>query len=255
MKYLYNFWFNQFKNFALLLFIISCQNKYALQYTRPHNYQVKADSILVPEPNTQKLIMPYKNKLDSLMNKVLIIADDVFEKKLPTGTLGSMFCDVVFNYAMGLNLNVKPDFCLMNNGGLRIPTIQKGPVSINTAYELMPFENELVIVVLDGKNCKKLFTSIAQAGGAPVSNLKMHISNNDAQNIIIGNMPFDENKSYNILTSDYLANGGDKADALTKATNVISLNIKLRDAFIYELENMNKKGLTLKAPTDERITK
>lgn len=190
------------------------------------------------------------------MQKELIYCEDDLYKKLPTGSLGSMFCDVLLNYAYNLNTEPKPDFCLMNHGGLRIPFIPKGIITVNTAFELMPFENELVIVTLEGIYCKKLFESIAIAGGAPVSGLKMTITpNQEAKNILINNAEFDENKTYHILTSDYLANGGDKADALTQAIQVKSLNIKIRDAFISQLQKMHHQGLTIKATNDERIIK
>jgi len=198
--------------------------------------------------------LPYKQKLDSSMSEVLIYAENDFVKKTHCGSLGSMFCDVLMGYMQNNHTDFKIDFCLLNNGGLRIPFIAKGAITTNTAFELMPFENELVILELSAEQCQQLFNDIANSGGAPVSGVTFNIENKTARQILIGNLPLNPNKNYYLLTSDYLANGGDKAEVLTNALSKKTLNTKIRDAFILQLRHMNSKGLTLKAPTDERIT-
>ena len=43
------------------------------------------------------------------------------------------------------------DIVLLNNGGIR-SIISKGPISEKTAFELMPFENSIVVVKLKGSS-------------------------------------------------------------------------------------------------------
>ena len=45
---------------------------------------------------------------------------------------------------------------MMNAGGLRAP-ISKGVVTVQNAFSLMPFENDLVVVKLSGEKVKMLF--------------------------------------------------------------------------------------------------
>lgn len=213
------------------------------------NNQSELDSVAF------KTILPYKNQLESKMNEVIGLTESDLIKKLPTGSLGSLFCDAMMDYNKRVNNTLTAaDFCLMNHGGIRIGSIGKGQITVNTAYELMPFENELVILALDGKYCLDLFNTIAEGGGAPVSGVRFKIVDNKPTDIFINGNAFNINNTYYVLTSDYLANGGDKADAMKHAIKQIPLGVKIRDAFIDELKHKHKNGITLQAPTDERIT-
>ena len=41
--------------------------------------------------------------------------------------------------------DLNPDFCILNNGGFR-SSLNKGPVNIGDIFQIMPFENYLVIL-------------------------------------------------------------------------------------------------------------
>jgi hypothetical protein len=66
-------------------------------------------------------------------------------------------------------------------------------------------------------------------------------------------MPFDSTRSYNVVTSDYLANGGDQYFFLTEARKE-SLNLKIRDVVISYVEQQHRKGNTITARLDNRIS-
>lgn len=240
--------------FCLLWIVLGCSPSLKITNSSKRLFAVTGDSLITADKAANALIAHYKLHLDSSMNELVITASTDLEKKLPTGSLGSVFCDVVLAYAKQYQPSTI-DFCLMNHGGLRIPVIYKGDITLRTIYELMPFENELELVTISGKKCKELLDVIAQNNGAPVSGIRFKIINERAEQIFINSEPFDINKDYTVLTSDYLANGGDKADALLNPVKRTSLQIKLRDALLVQLKSMHKKSLTLKAPNDERITR
>lgn len=240
---------------TLIAFLASCAPKLAKVGSSQKLIKITANNQSVPDSTIYKFILPYKHQLDSKMKEVIGVTESDLTKKLPTGSLGSIFCDALIDYTKRVN-NTLPavDFCLMNHGGIRIGSISKGPITVNTAYELMPFENELVILKLDGNYCLELFNTIAAEGGAPVSGIRFKIADNKPTDIFINGMAFNVNKTYYILTSDYLANGGDKAEAMKHASQLIPLGVKIRDAFIDELKHKHKNGITIQAPADERIT-
>jgi 2',3'-cyclic-nucleotide 2'-phosphodiesterase (5'-nucleotidase family) len=182
-----------------------------------------------------------------------MVASEDLRKEQPEGSLGNMVCDVLMRYAK--EKGVKPDFCLLNNGGLRIPTIYKGDIFVRTIYELMPFDNQLVLLKVKGSKCAELFELIAQSNGVPVSGLQMTIADGKPTQVKIQQNDFDVNKDYWVLTSDYLANGGDKANALKDPTEWKDLSIKIRDVLIVQLKEMYYSGETLQAIKDGRITK
>jgi 2',3'-cyclic-nucleotide 2'-phosphodiesterase (5'-nucleotidase family) len=242
------------RNFYLLGLIIlfACHSPKKAVLTKSNSITIVKDSVPEADSTALVLINKYKKHLDKQMNEV--IAESIFDlkKELPEGALGNMVSDVLMKFAKRKPEN-KPDFCVLNHGGLRIPVIYKGEISIRTVFELLPFENMLVMVELKGEDCQKLFDLIADSKGAPVAGITMIIKNGKAEEVKINGENFDPNKTYKILTSDYIANGGDHADMMKNAVSTFQYDIKLRDAVIQELRLLTKDGGKLINQKDGRI--
>lgn len=238
--------------FLLSILFLACQSPQQVQSLQATHYRVSKDSVAA-DLKVTAMIAPYKNRLDSLMNIDIIHAEGEFKKDQPEGSLGNMVCDVLMRYAT--QQGYSPDLCLMNNGGLRIPVIYKGSVSVRTIYELMPFENQLLLLKIKGMKMQELLETIAATGGAPVAGIKMEIDNRNISSLTIQGKPLDVSKDYWVLTSDYLANGGDKADALKDPLEVKDLNKLIRDVLIETLAAMDTEGAHLVPITDGRISK
>ncbi|MBI4931896.1 MAG: 5'-nucleotidase C-terminal domain-containing protein [Bacteroidetes bacterium] len=207
----------------------------------------KDDSLMLTE------IAPYKIKLDATMNEMLAISEQVLLKDQPEGLLGNFTADVVLSKAKEYcNDSCSVDLCVLNNGGLRNP-LPKGNITRGNVFQLMPFENEMIFLTMNGGDVKDLFDFIANKGGMPVAGMTMKIKNNMADEVMIGGKPFDITKSYTVVTSDYLAGGGDNMTFFEKASRKIILGKKLRDAIIEYLQDENKKRNTIKVKKDGRI--
>jgi 2',3'-cyclic-nucleotide 2'-phosphodiesterase (5'-nucleotidase family) len=98
----------------------------------------------------------------------------------------------------------------LNNGGIR-SIIPKGNVTARTAYEVMPFENSTVVLAISGKVVLEIVDYIiSEKKPHPLSGMSFTInSDGKPSNIKIGNNNLEEEKVYYVVTSDYLANGGD----------------------------------------------
>ena len=116
-------------------------------------------------------------------------------------------------------------------GGIRQPQLPAGNVTIGNIFELMPFDNMIVLLALDGKTTKQFLDIMAASGGLPVSGVRYEINNETANNITFNGVPFNENKTYTLAISDYLANGGDKLELLKKFKQQSTAKL-IRDAFI-----------------------
>jgi 2',3'-cyclic-nucleotide 2'-phosphodiesterase (5'-nucleotidase family) len=242
----------------------ACAPKLTLTNTQTQNIKINKDSLQMRDELAFKTIAPYKARLDSSMNEVLCYNNQDLKKDLPEGTLGNFVCDELMAFAYKqinflsltnkLNTNIGPRFCVYNNGGLRVGSIAKGNITVGKIFELAPFENELVVVTLEGKYCKQLFDLMAQNNGSPCSKeLRFDIENNKAVNITIEGQPFDESKIYFILTNDYVASGGDKTEPMKYAKSVTSLNLMVREALIQQLRNRNKSAQPINIQLDGRI--
>ena len=235
------------------IFFCSCSTPYAVTKSNREEYAIN-DKITV-DSSIIKMYSPYKAALDNEMNTIIGYTDVSLVKKssLPESLLGNFFADAVFNQAKKINPNI--DFALPStNGGLR-NDVAKGPIAVSTIFELMPFENEAVVFNLKGKDVFEMLKFIAASGGQPVAGLKMNIKNNLPEHIFIGGKEFDVAKDYVVLTSDYIASGGDGTKGFANPIAKKVLGLKIRDALLKEVREMQSAGKKINTQLDGRITK
>ncbi len=233
-----------------VLVFISCNRHYVVQNNQYQQYGIgqkePADSSLI------RYYLPYKEKMETEMKRVLGVADHELTKSTAPETLiGDFYADAVL--AEGLKLNPNIQFSMpTTKGGIRNP-LPKGNLTVERIFELMPFENELVVLKLSGAGVKKLIDFVVSSGGQPVSGLRMKIKNNVAYDITIAGKPFDINKDYTVLTSDYLANSGDDQRVFSNPIERANLGKKVRDVLIDYIVGQTKNGKTINTQLDGRI--
>ena len=81
----------------------------------------------------------------------------------------------------------------------------------------------------------------------------MGIKDDKAVDILVNNMPFDESKNYCVVTSDYLANGGDKMSFFNDPIKKVNINYLVRDAIIFYIKEQNSKKKVIDSKLDKRI--
>ena len=217
---------------------------------------IRVDSINSPkkDESIEKLIAPYKKVIDQEMNQVIAISDQELKVDNPEGTLNDFIADLILDESKKSYAkisNEKIDMCLLNTGGLRL-SLPKGNITKGNIFELMPFENELVVVSMRGEDVKQMCDYIAKVNGQPVSGLRMTISNHHATQIFIQNEALDNAKTYRLVTSDYLSQGNDNMSFFNPSLKIEYLKIKVRDAIINYLSHLPKKYI-IKVQPDNRI--
>ena len=106
--------------------------------------QTKIDSNIKADESILKYYEPYKRALDSQMSSVLVVSSVELTKGQPESNLSNLFSDAIATTCK--NRNVLFDFALpTTNGGIRT-NLPKGDITLRSAFELMPFENELVVL-------------------------------------------------------------------------------------------------------------
>jgi 2',3'-cyclic-nucleotide 2'-phosphodiesterase (5'-nucleotidase family) len=100
----------------------------------------------------------------------------------------------------------------------------------------MSFENEAVLMEINGASLKKILDFSASRGGDPVAGVRFVIRNNAATEIFVNGKALDETKTYVFLTNDYLANGGDNFEFL-KRIDRTGNNLKIRDLLFRYFES------------------
>lgn len=237
--------------FSLLISSYSCAHKTLVTDLTETHYIINKTDV---DSVTYKTILPYKLNHDELMNKVIAKSEDSFVKADVESTLGNLFCDAVIYETKLLlgNDSSMLDVAIFNKGGLR-NSLPKGNMTIGNVFELMPFDNELILLKLSGSQFKDMCEKIVEKGGIPVGGMRMVMKGTHATDITVKGKPFDESKDYWVVTSDYLANGGDNYIFFKNAKERKLMNIKLRDVVINFCTHMTEQGKILKPYLDGRI--
>lgn len=198
-------------------------------------------------------LAPIKAQLNATMSGVIGVAAESMTGHQPESLLSNWTSDAILHAANAL-MNEPIHVAIMNMGGLRCE-IPKGDITLWKMFELMPFDNELVILTLTGNDLKDLCDGFAADGGQGVAGLRFQIKNDKAQNILVAGEPIDVNKEdYKIAVSNYLAEGNDRMIALTRCTNTMTTGLKLRDLFVDFVKEETAQGREIKSQLDGRIT-
>lgn len=246
-----------FLSVSILLntFLTSCQ-KNNIQIKKIKGKQIPINTSFNSDSVFTQIITPYKKKLQHKIDKILCYNPTILtrEEKDLESSLGNLYADICFQKAdsiFHLETGNHIDFALFNYGGIRT-TIPKGNITVKNIFELMPFENKLVVTKLSGMQTQKLFNYLENRKEAhPISHLKLEIKDDVLHKILIQNKPFDPSKSYFVLTHDYLQHGGDSMAFFKNPQNLFNTQYKVRDAIIAYLNSID----TLKTTTDNRFIK
>lgn len=241
---------------ALILSLGACGKGYQVINSTSENTVVEED--LSTGNSLEPIVTPYESDLIDQMDEVLNTSQVDMEIGIPEGLLGDFVADLVLSRARQ-EYEQFVDISILNNGGLRAPIV-KGEVTRGDIFELMPFENELVVLEMSAEKLMEMFEYIKEKSvvesaksGVPVGGMRMQITSESIDRVEIGIVAFDENKTYRVVTTDYLAAGGDQMFFFKDPIKYSNLNLKLRDSIIEHIAALGKKGIALNLALDGRI--
>ena len=132
------------------------------------------------------------------------------------------------------------DFAFLNLGGVRAD-IKSGPVTYRNIFEVMPFDNMLVSFRCTGEFLRRIIETRVEGGrhGLVVSGVNVVYSKkrpnfDRVTSLKIGGEPWDKNKIYTCVTTDFLLQGNAGLTLLTQVPeeDIIRHETNLRDAIV-----------------------
>ena len=219
------------------LWLSACAPK-GFQNTGIEAHKTTIDSRLPGAPDIESFIAPYRQAINKDLDSILAYALETFDKSQGKGstTIGNLLAQATLQKASALfatRHNLRVDACLLNHGGIR-SIIAEGPVTKRTAFEVMPFENSLVVVALKGTQLQEMANYlIREKKPHPMANITVkYVTNRLRNEIYINNEPVLPEKTYYIATMDYLLNGGDSMTFFAQNEGVYDLKYKMRELYI-----------------------
>lgn len=200
------------------------------------------------------MLKNYRDSVDKNMDEVFAVSKDELLKELPNSTLGNFLADA-YLWAAAKHINRPVDVAFMNHGGIRINRISAGKITRRNIFEVMPFDNALVIIEIKGSLLQSYLDFLAaDGGGGGVAGLSYQIQDKKAVNVLVGGLPLDPNKSYIMANSDYAVDGGGGFNAF-KTMQQNRTNYLQRDAILDYCIMHKAAGKQVVVEQPKRITK
>ncbi len=240
---------------GLLIGLVACQQKeHKVTYQEGSNILI--DATTATDSGMMEKVAPYKADIDAKMNTIIGRSKKELLADKPESPLSNFVSDVIQHQAQAYLIQHKMDsipvVSLMNIKGLRAP-IPLGDITIRNIFEVMPFENEIVLLALPGDSILSLFKYLGTSEGDGIAGASVVYDGTKLREVLLDNKAIDPKKNYFLATSDYLANGGDHYHMIMNASFKRKINMKLREAIIEEIQDLSDKDLDVDANVEGRI--
>jgi 2',3'-cyclic-nucleotide 2'-phosphodiesterase (5'-nucleotidase family) len=242
---------------TLTLFIaVSCKIK------KYNNYLIEGKKIEIASKYInneiiETYISPYRAHINTDLDSVISFTNETLDKTKGEwqSNIGNFMADACMELATPVfkkQQNKQIDIVLLNSGGIR-SIIPKGNISKRNAFEVMPFENSLIVVALKGEEIMEMAKHIIKEKKPhPLNGIKIFLNKeNTITKVLFDNKSIENNRIYYVATADYLANGGDNMTFFLKNEGTFDLNYKIRNVLI----DYFFKYKTIQVSTIERIIK
>jgi 2',3'-cyclic-nucleotide 2'-phosphodiesterase (5'-nucleotidase family) len=136
-----------------------------------------------------------------------------------------------------------------------------GSITIGDIFQIMPFDNHLLVLEIKGEEMNDLIkyikdkstTNISRKSGVPLSGIRLKISGGKVSRCMISNKMYDPLKTYKVLTTNYLASGGDDMVFFKNCRTLLNTKLLLRDVIIRYIEELGKNNIKINAQFDGRV--
>ncbi len=209
---------------------------------------------IIPDKDMYGFIEERRKKAEKGMDEV-IGETSVFLSKSGTGAqsvIGNFIVDV-------MREATNADFSFLNLGGIR-DEIDLGPITYREVFNVQPFDNQLVVFKASGEFLKRIIEKRVEGSrhGLRVSGVNV-VYNRKRKNfdrvtkLLIGGEPWDKDKIYTIVTTDFLMQGNAGLTLLTQVPeeDITRLENNMRDV----IADYIRKNSPVKARIDDRWKK
>jgi len=219
---------------------------------RSHSYEIfPIDNTVEDDPEVADLLVDYEEELNRAydLKRVVAMATEDLSRFGANGgdsMLGNLVCE-----AMQRRAGVETDFCVTNSLGIRTDILANsdgtpGEVTVETMFNVLPFENTITKMVLSGVEVQALldYSTARSAGRGCASQVQvsgvtfdMNCRTGRAENIMIGGTAVEPHLFYELATNNYMAWGGSGFEMLKINTTKEDTGISMRDAVISYMLN------------------
>ena len=197
------------------------------------------------------IVAAHQEQIAPLM-EVVIYSTGEIEERRPESALSNLAADMLL-YAVSDRLdNGYPSMSLTNFGGIR-SNFPKGAVRVYDIYSTFPFDNTVVVAVMEGEDIRHILERFASGKFEALGGVEIVVRDGELEKCLIGGRPLEDDVLYNLVTIDFLLDGGDRFDIGDDAVSIDRTGIVLRDAAVRYLRDLSESGIVLENKGDGRV--
>ena len=223
--------------------------------------QSVVDAGVPDDPAVEKMIAPYSEKIRALSLVIGKLEGNPLKKSdgAGAGSLGNFVTDGIRAQAIA-KLGKPVTLAIVNAGGLRKNEISAGDLRASDIFELLPFENALIALEINGAQLAKLLQTLARDAQSG-ARIQFKWNDQNRAEFVSGKLvdesgreqEIDPEKIYTIVTIDYLLNLNSGAYALLQeAKTKTPLNVTLREAIMNYVKAETAAGRSIRSRLDDR---
>lgn len=218
---------------------------------------VNGDCTSYDNPLLQKKLKKSKDKLEKKTSVIIGYCPEDMVSEMPQSPLSNFLTDILVEigneYCQKKHKDAV-DFSLLNFGGIRAP-LKAGNITIGNIFEIAPFENTLVIADIKGSEVRKIFRRFKVKKCEPYSQqVNIQYAGDYFHKVFINGQEIDNDKTYRMITLDFIITGGDDILKDIEISNVEHTGIVVRNAYINHIKKMTAEGKNVTGKTDKRMT-
>ena len=220
-------------------------------WDRLEGSRVVMDSTLAADPAIEQYVAPYRQRLQQMMATVIGHAAEDLYRARPDGPLNRFISEAMLEQVKNYTTDTV-QVAVTNIGGIRA-NISAGPIRLGKIYEVLPFENELVVVVLTGEQLLQLAREIAEVGGECIAGMTLFVRDGELIRAVLDTGHIHPQQSYRVVTTDYLsAPGRQRLGTLSRGKRIF-LGVKHRQAIIDAIRERQQRGEPIRDPAKKRV--
>ena len=198
------------------------KKKKILTYTRKDELRLVSPATGAEiDPEVARIVDKYESQVKNEFSRVIgTAAADLTRDSTRESNLGDIVADAMRD-ATGAQI------AFQNGGGIRAD-IPKGPITLETVFTTVPFDNDLVSMDLTGEQIRELLErsvlseNMLQVSGIQIVYDLSKPAGAKVASVEVAGKPMAALATYRVVTNDFLASGGNQFNIFKKGRNISS---------------------------------